>query len=52
MMPVPRTLSASCGTCVLFQADRPPEKDPYGEVEQIVEMGEEGNYLQVYHAAG
>ena len=49
LMPVPRTLSASCGTCVQFQSERPPERDPYGEVEQIVEIDGD-DYIQVYFA--
>ena len=49
MMPVPRALSASCGTCVLFRADSPPARDLHGEVEQIVEI-RDNQYLPVYHA--
>ena len=49
MMPVPRTLSASCGTCVFFEAEYPPAEDPDGEVEQIVEVYED-RYLTVYRA--
>lgn len=37
MMPVPRALSSSCGTCVLFECDRPEIDDKYSdEIEQIV----------------
>ncbi len=50
VMPVPRNLSSSCGTCVRFQAakeDDFPEKNE--EMEQIVRMSEEG-YIQIYRA--
>lgn len=50
VMPVPRNLSSSCGTCVRYEhtescsIDPPPE-----EVEQIVEVTENG-YHSVYRA--
>lgn len=50
MMPVPRNLSSSCGSCVRFERDNfeltgnVPE-----EVEQIVEVTDEG-YQQIYRA--
>lgn len=50
MMPVPRNLSSSCGSCVRFEKDgfcvgeNVPE-----EVEQIVEVTSEG-YQQIYRA--
>ena len=50
VMPVPRDLSSSCGTCVRYEgtemcpADRIPE-----EVEQIVEVTENG-YTPCYQA--
>ncbi|MDO4961075.1 MAG: DUF3343 domain-containing protein [Eubacteriales bacterium] len=38
-MPVPRTLSSSCGTCVRYEADSPKtEFITPGETEQIVEV--------------
>ena len=49
MMPVPRKLSASCGTCVRFCAEDPegfPEKTE--EMEQIVRIEGE-KYITVYH---
>lgn len=51
MMPVPRTLSSSCGTCVRFEAgdDYVPEPDDRGEIEQIVRE-ENGAYIQIYRA--
>lgn len=50
MMPVPRSLSSSCGTCVRFEAseDYVPTEDVHGEIEQIVrEMGED--YEVIYN---
>ena len=50
VMPVPRNLSSSCGTCVKFQArgeDDFPEKNE--EMEQIVLITETG-FRQVYLA--
>lgn len=35
MMPVPRTLSSSCGTCVRYEADDPCESLLDQDVEQI-----------------
>lgn len=48
LMPVPRTLSSSCGTCVSYECDDYTlgEKIP-DEIEQIVEVLEEG-YKQCY----
>lgn len=48
VMPVPRDLSSSCGTCVRFETDGGfPEKNE--EVEQIVRV-EESGYVCIYHA--
>ena len=48
VMPVPRDLSSSCGTCVRFQTeDTFPEKTE--EVEQIVRVEQQG-YVGIYHA--
>ena len=48
VMPVPRDLSSSCGTCVRFETeDNFPEKNE--EVEQIVRI-EEAGYICIYHA--
>ena len=49
LMPVPRDLSSSCGTCVRFEGGCPaavPE-----EVEQIVEVTD-GGYRPLYRARG
>ena len=48
VMPVPRDLSSSCGTCVRFVAEGEfPEKNE--EVEQIVRI-EDSGYVCIYHA--
>ena len=39
IMPVPRDLSSSCGTCVRYEGDRPCPSDAWSdEVEQAVEV--------------
>ena len=48
VMPVPRDLSSSCGTCVRFEAVWLfPERNE--EVEQIVRI-EDSGYVRIYHA--
>ena len=47
VMPVPRDLSSSCGTCVRYEGEC-PDKAPQ-EVEQIVQVTEQG-YIQLYRA--
>lgn len=48
IMPVPRDLSSSCGTCVRFETEGIfPEKNE--EVEQIVRV-ENNGYVCVYHS--
>jgi len=47
VMPVPRNLSSSCGTCVRFEGDCPD--DPPQEVEQIVSVTPDG-YRLLYRA--
>ena len=50
VMPVPRDLSSSCGTCVRFVTEGEfPEKNE--EVEQIVRI-EDSGYVCIYHADG
>lgn len=45
-MPVPRDLSSSCGTCVQYESSTfYPVSEIPEEVEQIVEVGEEGYIL-------
>lgn len=50
VMPVPRNLSSSCGTCVRFQAESEsdfPEKNE--EMEQIVQVCSDG-YISIFRA--
>lgn len=53
VMPVPRDLSSSCGTCVKFHTEAGlPEKnfpEKTEEVEQIVRVELQG-YVGIYHA--
>ena len=49
LMPVPRSLSSSCGTCVRYEGECP--ESPADEVEQIVEVTPAG-YATRYRAAG
>ena len=48
MMPVPRDLSSSCGTCVRYEGDTPCPGENYpDEMEQVVQK-EENGYLVLY----
>ncbi len=49
LMPVPREISSSCGTCVRFEGEY--KSEPPEELEQIVEMGADG-YRVIYKAEG
>ena len=50
LMPVPRDLSSSCGTCVRYEGETPcPEPSCPEEVEQIVQVLEAG-YRTCYRA--
>lgn len=50
MMPVPRDLSSSCGTCVRFMAQEPCPMGSYPEeAEQVVLVKEKG-YEVLYRA--
>ncbi len=52
MMPVPRDLSSSCGTCVLYDGDEPcPSGTWPEEVEQAVTLLPDG-YQVIYRAEG
>ncbi len=44
MMPVPRALSSSCGTCVRYSADTLCEDLLDHDVEQIAEEDEQNNF--------
>ncbi len=46
-MPVPRKLSASCGTCVRFETDRPVEELVSEEVDRVARV-EQNEYVLVY----
>lgn len=48
LMPVPRNLSSSCGTCVRFEAEQWIAENTHGEIEQIVKV-EENGYESIYH---
>lgn len=51
VMPVPRSLSSSCGTCVGYEAEEPIMEEKYlEELEQIVKVlpGDKDSYEQVY----
>ena len=48
LAPVPRTLSASCGTCVLFTAEEPHLDAMDRDVERVVQRLErDGEYLEL-----
>ena len=49
MMPVPRALSSSCGTCVQWQGAPELPEDVLADVEQIVEITTQG-YRPIYRA--
>lgn len=50
LMPVPRDLSSSCGSCVCYEgAQAFPSKDVFTDVEQIV-LVNDGRYTSVYRA--
>ncbi|MGN0294115.1 MAG: DUF3343 domain-containing protein [Lachnospiraceae bacterium] len=51
VMPVPRSLSSSCGTCVKYAADKDPVPvDHLQEIEQIVRIAGEDQYEMIYRA--
>ena len=51
LMPVPRTLSSSCGTCVRFEGNLPvPETELPEETEQIAEQMPDGSWRQIWCA--
>ncbi|MGL5435858.1 MAG: DUF3343 domain-containing protein [Lachnospiraceae bacterium] len=49
VMPVPRSLSSSCGTCVSYQATHWDFKADHNEIEQIVQVSD-NEYIQQYRA--
>lgn len=51
VMPVPRSLSSSCGTCVKYQtAGNPVPQEHLQEIEQIVRIIRDSQYESVYRA--
>lgn len=48
LMPVPRYLSSSCGTCASFSADALPSVSHTDEIEQIVAMHEDDSFDIVF----
>lgn len=44
MAPVPRDISASCGTCVRFTAQCPPVTDDHEDMERCYVAAENGAY--------
>ena len=44
LMPVPRKLSASCGTCVRYEADTPNLSRMDGDVELVVRVAAPDEY--------
>ena len=51
-MPVPRSLSSSCGTCVKYTAPEPLYDPDHDEMEQMVVCNDDGSYTQIYLAEG
>lgn len=49
-MPVPRSLSSSCGTCVKYRAAEPLFDPAHDEMEQMVICNDDGSYTQIYKA--
>ncbi|MFR8874687.1 MAG: DUF3343 domain-containing protein [Oscillospiraceae bacterium] len=49
MMPVPRRLSASCGTCVRYCAPDASLEAMDEDVEGVYELGEGDTYVQLLH---
>ena len=52
VLPVPRTLSSSCGTCAFYDSQDPCPLGSYTEeIEQVVEVLE-NQYRTIYRAEG
>ena len=50
IMPVPRNLSSSCGTCVRFEQDELPAWEAFPEETEAVVQELDGNYQMLYKA--
>lgn len=48
IMPVPRNLSSSCGTCVKYESDTPVSYPYEDEVEQVVKVLDDGKYEVIF----
>jgi len=48
MAPVPRSLSSSCGTCVLYDAEGPNTDGMDRDVEKIFLMEQDGSFTLLY----
>ena len=48
MMPVPRKLSSSCGTCVLYEGETPRLELMDRDTEAVYEIQGEETYLRLY----
>jgi len=47
MMPAPRNISASCGTCVCFAADFPPALSEHEDMERCYLIAGDEEYVPV-----
>lgn len=47
LAPVPRQLSSSCGTCVIYEADGPLSQLLNHDVEGIYQAAEAGKYIKL-----
>ena len=47
MTPVPRALSADCGTCVRFEAETPCKRLMHVDFDRVVVVNEQGRYETV-----
>lgn len=51
IMPVPRNLSSSCGTCVKFTGSPEPAETWHSdELEQLAEILENGSFQVIWHS--
>lgn len=48
MMPVPRALSASCGTCVKFTLDFDPQTMADEDLDAVYAAGDGGSYRLIF----
>ena len=48
MMPVPRKLSSSCGTCVFYSAPEPNLDSMDEDVESVYEVANNGQYVKIF----